>query len=1221
MPDNKVLSNIASNIECIKRLFDEKTKSIDESLKKLISGEDVKSLTDTVLEKIDEQTNNIKTLNENLANTISIVKAQKELMDSKDIYETELKPSIDNINVALTNILTSLNNEFAEGKVILNTIAEMLGGIYSTISKEAGTKLQKMDIKDPKLMEKVLFDGEKSKEKINKLSSLIDMMSKLKKLSFKDLLTANLKLKKIEDIYDNTQKLMKKIGDDKEVEKMFKFIANMKGMVIELSLMPVLAVPALFGVRVLDWLLFGSKLSGKGLINIFTKLAEVDDDAIENGNKKIKQMALGTAFGCLIALMLVGMWELNGWKSLLGALVLSACVLVLTQIFEYASKHSDEIEKGAKTLSWMALGVTVLGLSIGILFWATKNINLKQFIVIALTIGGLIALTYLAGKLEENIIKGAFVMLIMGAALIVLGIGLMITYNAVEGVDWKEFGIMLLSVLLLGVIFSIAGLAIELILPGAIAMAAMGAAMVLLGFGLMLTYSAVEGVDWKEFGIMLLSVLLLGVIFSIAGLAIELILPGAIAMAAMGAAMVLLGFGLMITYSAVEDVDWKEFGIMLLSILLLGVIFSAAGLAIGLILPGAIAMAAMGAALVLIGLGLMITYKAVEDVEWKEFGIMLLSILLLGVIFSAIGIASPLIIIGSAAVITMGASLILFGIGLMVALNATKETTIEDVGIMMALIGGLATAYALVGVLSLPIIIGSVAIIAMGVSLIIFALGLKNMVKVSKDVTLKDVGIMMALIGGLAIAYSGAGLMLPTVMLGVFTIGLIAISLAILAIAIKAWQEIDDNMIDTVEKGIKTILRVFGIQDSESPDTSGKLSDLGGSIINFISSIFNFGKVFFVVGSLILIAFALSFIADAIARWKDVDTSSIGTIETTIKELKRIFGFDESDDVGLNKTPFGVLGSMFEFGANLFKSGSKLMELGLLLMAVGIIEKLIDAIGKMDSTEKIKPLLTGIDMIRSYFIDTQKFEGMEDGVEIFGDAIDDLLDIIDDFSDAKEDLESFVELTEKLISALSGDMNTFTNNANSMSVALTGVFRAFEDIPLGYSFYIDDTIKLFDTIAKMGNTDVSRSMGYVDRVLGKVNRVKLKNVNALTDLFKTWNDMNDFDLFSGFQNSADELTECIIQLMDAINGNTSALNTQDNTDQYAPSPYGGDENDIFQTVDSSQNSGEPTVITNIEELAEAIGKKISKSMSVDCLNTIDLRINGNGGDEWIIRKI
>ena len=1161
MPDNRVLSNIASNIECIRRLFDEKTKSIDESLKKIISGEDVKSLTDTVLEKIDEQTNNIKTLNENLANTISIVKAQKELMDSKDIYETELKPSIDNINVALTNILTSLKNEFAEGKVILNTIAEMLGGIYSTISKEAGTKLQKMDIKDPKLMEKVLFDGEKSKEKINKLSSLIDMMSKLKKLSFKDLLTANLKLKKIEDIYDNTQKLMKKIGDDKEVEKMFKFIANMKGMVIELSLMPVLAVPALFGVRVLDWLLFGSKLSGKGLINIFTKLAEVDDDAIENGNKKIKQMALGTAFGCLIALMLVGMWELNGWKSLLGALVLSACVLVLTQIFEYASKHSDEIEKGAKTLSWMALGVTVLGLSIGILFWATKNINLKQFIVIALTIGGLIALTYLAGKLEENITKGAFVMLIMGAALIVLGIGLMITYKAVEGVDWKEFGIMLLSVLLLGVIFSIAGLAIGLILPGAIAMAAMGAAMVLLGFGLMLTYSAVE------------------------------------------------------------DVDWKEFGIMLLSVLLLGVIFSAAGLAIGLILPGAIAMAAMGAALVLIGFGLMTTYNAVEDVEWKEFGIMLLSILLLGVIFSAIGIASPLIIIGSAAVITMGASLILFGIGLMVALKATKETTIEDVGIMMALIGGLATAYALVGVLSLPIIIGSVAIIAMGTSLIIFALGLKNMVKVSKDVTLKDVGIMMALIGGLAIAYSGAGLMLPTVMLGVFTIGLIAISLAILAIAIKAWQEIDDNMIDTVEKGIKTILRVFGIQDSESPDTSGKLSDLGGSIINFISSIFNFGKVFFVVGSLILIAFALSFIADAIARWKDVDTSSIGTIETTIKELKRIFGFDESDDVGLNKTPFGVLGSMFEFGANLFKSGSKLMELGLLLMAVGIIEKLIDAIGKMDSTEKIKPLLTGIDMIRLYFIDTQKFEGMEDGVEIFGDAIDDLLDIIDDFSDAKEDLESFVELTEKLISALSGDMNTFTNNANSMSVALTGVFRAFEDIPLGYSFYIDDTIKLFDTIAKMGNTDVSRSMGYVDRVLGKVNRVKLKNVNALTDLFKTWNDMNDFDLFSGFQHSADELTECIIQLMDAINGNTSALNTQDNTDQYAPSQYGGDENDIFQTVDSSQNSGEPTVITNIEELAEAIGKKISKSMSVDCLNTIDLRINGNGGDEWIIRKI
>ena len=1161
MPDNKVLSNIASNIECIRRLFDEKTKSIDESLKKLISGEDVKSLTDTVLEKIDEQTNNIKTLNENLANTISIVKAQKELMDSKDIYETELKPSIDNINVALTNILTSLKNEFAEGKVILNTIAEMLGGIYSTISKEAGTKLQKMDIKDPKLMEKVLFDGEKSKEKINKLSSLIDMMSKLKKLSFKDLLTANLKLKKIEDIYDNTQKLMKKIGDDKEVEKMFKFIANMKGMVIELSLMPVLAVPALFGVRVLDWLLFGSKLSGKGLINIFTKLAEVDDDAIENGNKKIKQMALGTAFGCLIALMLVGMWELNGWKSLLGALVLSACVLVLTQIFEYASKHSDEIEKGAKTLSWMALGVTVLGLSIGILFWATKNINLKQFIVIALTIGGLIALTYLAGKLEENIIKGAFVMLIMGAALIVLGLGLMLTYNAVKGVDWKEFGIMLLSVLLLGVIFSIAGLAIELILPGAIAMAAMGAALVLLGFGLMLTYSAVE------------------------------------------------------------DVDWKEFGIMLLSILLLGVIFSAAGLAIGLILPGAIAMAAMGAALVLIGFGLMATYNAVEDVDWKEFGIMLLSILLLGVIFAAIGIASPLIIIGSAAVITMGVSLILFGLGLMVALNATKETKIEDVGIMIALIGGLAIAYALVGVLSENIIIGSVAVIAMGVSLIIFALGLKNMVKVSKDVTLKDVGIMMALIGGLAIAYSGAGLMLPTVMLGVFTIGLIAISLAILAIAIKAWQEIDDNMIDTVEKGIKTILRVFGIQDSESPDTSGKLSDLGGSIINFISSIFNFGKVFFVVGSLILIAFALSFIADAIARWKDVDTSSIGTIETTIKELKRIFGFDESDDVGLNKTPFGVLGSMFEFGANLFKSGSKLMELGLLLMAVGIIEKLIDAIGKMDSTEKIKPLLTGIDMIRLYFIDTQKFEGMEDGVEIFGDAIDDLLDIIDDFSDAKEDLESFVELTEKLISALSGDMNTFTNNANSMSVALTGVFRAFEDIPLGYSFYIDDTIKLFDTIAKMGNTDVSRSMGYVDRVLGKVNRVKLKNVNALTDLFKTWNDMNDFDLFSGFQNSADELTECIMQLMDAINGNTSALNTQDNTDQYAPSSYGGDENDIFQTVDSSQNSGEPTVITNIEELAEAIGKKISKSMSVDCLNTIDLRINGNGGDEWIIRKI
>lgn len=106
----------------------------------------------------------------------------------------------------------------------------------------------------------------------------------------------------------------------------------------------------------------------------------------------------------------------------------------------------------------------------------------------------------------------------------------------------------------------------------------------------------------------------------------------------------------------------------------------------------------------------------------------------------------------------------------------------------------------------------------------------------------------------------------------------------------------------------------------------------------------------------------------------------------------------------------------------------------------------------------------------------------------------------------------------------------------------------------------------------------------------------ITKANTLRDILK--------ELNNGTESKEDKLIEICTQLINALRLNTDAINAYMN----AANSDGKDE---------SKSPG--FKITNIKDLAEELSKKIS-ALSVDCDALVDLRINGDGGNEWRISR-
>ena len=309
----------------------------------------------------------------------------------------------------------------------------------------------------------------------------IDIIDKLKGIKLKDFIFAKTKMKHISNMMIKFKDMFKSFKNEKEMEATVKFANSSIEIVKKLSKVAIFAIPAKLGLNVIEKLFLGSKRKPGGLLAVFR---EVDNNKniIKSGDKSMKEILAATGAMFLTSILLSGL-AVTGVPAMLGALAMKGIVWIMKGTFE------------------------------------------------------------ILNKAKKNALQGSLVLLIMSSSLITFALGLGLMVNAVKGMKWKDFGMMMASIAAISAVFAVIGIpaVTALIGLGSIAVLAMGASLLLFSIGLAKTINALKGTDWDEFNEMSKSIWKLGLEISKVGALSIPIGLGSSALILMGGSLFLFG--------------------------------------------------------------------------------------------------------------------------------------------------------------------------------------------------------------------------------------------------------------------------------------------------------------------------------------------------------------------------------------------------------------------------------------------------------------------------------------------------------------------------------------------------------------------------------------------------------------------------------------------------------------------------------------------------------
>lgn len=286
-------------------------------------------------------------------------------------------------------------------------------------------------------------------------------------------------------------------------------------------------------------------------------------DKIQEGTEAMICLSLGIA---ALGLGLGILFHLTDDVDLVQLILVAATTAVLALVTILLGKKKDEMKDGAEAMVYMAIGVGALGLGLGILFYCTQNIDLMQLLMVAATTVVFGLITGIFGEFKDNIKEGTEAMLWMSLGIAVLGISLGILFWATKDVTWEQIGMVAVSLLMFGISTVVLGVLNKsgMIYEGAIAMAVMGAALIPFGFAMKLIMGSVKGLKWSEFAIVPVALLMFG--GAVVGLGAMMCTGfGAIAwfaglgaIAGLGAALIPLGIAMKLLMKSAKEVNLKD---------------------------------------------------------------------------------------------------------------------------------------------------------------------------------------------------------------------------------------------------------------------------------------------------------------------------------------------------------------------------------------------------------------------------------------------------------------------------------------------------------------------------------------------------------------------------------------------------------------------------------------------------------------------------------------
>ena len=214
------------------------------------------------------------------------------------------------------------------------------------------------------------------------------------------------------------------------------------------------------------------------------------------------------------------------------------------------------------------------------------------------------------------------------------------------------------------------------------------------------------------------------------------------------------------------------------------------------VLIGSLVMILMSVSLLLFGIALGKITAATKGVKLKQIGIIVaMTVLLTGaVIVLGIPQVAALAALGSVVMLLMSVSLLVFGIALGKLSKATENMKFKQVLLVSGSILALGLPVAGMGALAPAILLGSVALVILSVALIPFLLVISQLHKATENLKFKQVALVAGSMMTLALPVTGLGLLSPVIVLGSVALGALSIGLLPFLLMLSQLHKATENL-------------------------------------------------------------------------------------------------------------------------------------------------------------------------------------------------------------------------------------------------------------------------------------------------------------------------------------------------------------------------------------------------------------------------------------------
>lgn len=505
---------------------------------------------------------------------------------------------------------------------------------------------------------------------------------------------------------------------------------------------------------------------------------------------------------------------------------------------------------------------------------------------------------------------------------------------------------------------------------------------------------------------------------------------------------------------------------------------------------------------------------------------------------------------------------------------------------------------------------GAIAFTVLSAGLIAFSLGFGLLRKSTKDLTLKESGVMATSIVGTGLAVAGVGLLALPIAAGSGVLLLMGASLGLFGLALKVWKDFDSKpVIDSIENAVGGLRRIFGLElgKGQSEDGfKGSMKRIGGGILDFTMSIFDFGKSFFTMGSILLAGAALGVLKKGLEPWENyTGGQAIENIGTAINSLRASFGLNEDNGKGIVGKVANFTGNLFSFAGSIFQMGETFTKMGTLVLATGamdIIRVTLIPWEKYDSRPAIDNIRDTVNALSDAFGLRSKEENK--GIKGLFNVVGDLFKTA---SALTEMGPTFAKLAHLVTATASMDVIRLALvpwNKYDSKPAIDNISKTVDALGLMMnertSVIKKDDVKHFKSITldfrkgmknlKSGLSMSKKMRTYIDDFKGSmtpisssiqsINSLDVEKASIMKDMFKSFAGIRNGKPFESFTKAVDKFADACQDVVKSIDGLATTGNLN---------------NEQTQTVSASSPTVQATTPNNIDvrQIADAVKEAIN----------------------------